>query len=78
MSGIFQPGAHLRPIPQPVLIRSFFGYFFSYFMTHIIFQDLLPNDDEALRQFTDVYLNGILAQTGSQEEMPAKSARETL
>ena len=71
MSGMFQPGAHLRPISRPTLIRSFFGYFFSYFMTNVIFRDQLPNDDEALREFTDIYLNGILARDGApaaQEE----------
>jgi AcrR family transcriptional regulator len=71
MSGMFQPGANLRPISRPTLIRSFFGYFFSYFMTNVIFRDQLPNDDEALREFTDIYLNGILARDGApaaQEE----------
>jgi hypothetical protein len=31
-------------------------------MTNIIFSDQLPNGDEALREFTDIYLNGILAK----------------
>jgi hypothetical protein len=82
MSGMFQPSAHLRPIPVPVLIRSFFGYFFSYFMTNVIFHDQLPNDDKALQEFTDIYLYGILARdvdNGRHEEAkPTHSEPKTL
>jgi len=50
----------IRQIPLPVLGRSFFGLFFSYFMTHIILARKLPFDDTTLDAFVDIYLYGIL------------------
>jgi AcrR family transcriptional regulator len=54
-----QPG-DLRPLPLPVIGRSFFGLVFSYFMTNIILSQSLPQDDTVLDTFVDIYLHGIL------------------
>ena len=53
----------MRPIPLPILARSFAGLFFSYYITEI----LMPPEvralmgDSALDSFIDIYLHGILA-----------------
>lgn len=52
----------LRPVPQPILARSFAGFFFSYYIT----ERLMPPEvrplmgDHALDVFVDIYLYGIL------------------
>jgi AcrR family transcriptional regulator len=51
----------LRPIPTPVLVRSFFGLFISYFMTSVILSNELPSDEQSLHAFVDIYLHGILS-----------------
>ena len=55
-------GGVLRPFSKTVLVRSFFGLFFSYFMTNIILADRLPSDEKTLDAFVDIYLYGILPQ----------------
>jgi AcrR family transcriptional regulator len=52
----------LRPIPLPVLLRSFIGLFFSYVMTGLILSDQMPAEmqDHAFDDFVDIYLHGIL------------------
>lgn len=53
----------LRAIPRPILVRSFAGLFFSYYITDI----LLPPEvrammgRDALHTFVDIYLHGIMA-----------------
>jgi hypothetical protein len=59
----------LRPIPAPMLVRSFLGLFFGYFMTEVA---LAPGAPPALREnamqnFVDIYLHGILMNQVSQE-----------
>ena len=54
----------LRPIPKEVLVRSFFGLFFSYFMTNIILAEQVPSDSKTLDEFVDIYLYGILSPNG--------------
>lgn len=55
----------LRPIPLPILARSFAGLFFSYYITEI----LLPKDvrmlmgSDALHGFVNIFLYGILAES---------------
>ena len=55
----------VRPIPLPILARSFAGLFFSYYITEI----MMPPDvralmgADALDSFVDIYLHGILADT---------------
>jgi len=59
---ISSQGGALRPIPKTVLVRSFFGLFFSYFMTNIILADRMPFDEKTLDAFVDIYLYGILTE----------------
>lgn len=55
----------LRPIPLPILARSFAGLFFSYYIT----ERLMPPEvlalmgDDTLDAFVDIYLHGILDQS---------------
>jgi len=53
----------LRPIPVPMLIRSFLGLFFSYFLTEILLASNAPEEfrEDAMRYMVDIYLHGILA-----------------
>ena len=60
---IASQGGELRPIPKAVLVRSFFGLFFSYFMTNIILAESMPADEKTLDAFVDIYLYGILETT---------------
>ena len=52
----------LRPVPLPILARSFAGLFFSYYITEMI----MPDEARALmgshtlETFVDIYLHGIL------------------
>jgi AcrR family transcriptional regulator len=52
----------LRDIPLPILLRSFVGLFFSYYITGILMKDLsaVTTDETSLDRFVDLYLNGIL------------------
>ncbi len=56
----------LRPVPLPVLARSFAGLFFSYYIT----ERIMPPEarpymgDHALETFIDIYLHGILVSPG--------------
>jgi AcrR family transcriptional regulator len=54
----------LRQIPLPVLVRSFAGLFFSYYITGILLtsMDPIPTNEATLSQFVDLYLYGILAE----------------
>jgi len=55
----------LRPLPFPLLARSFAGLFFSYYITEL----LLPKEvrllmgDDALHGFVNIYLYGILDES---------------
>jgi AcrR family transcriptional regulator len=52
----------LRPIPDPILIRSFIGLYFSYYITELILNNAAPPAfrKDALRHFVNIYLHGIL------------------
>ncbi len=66
--------AELRPeIPLPVLGRSFFGLFFSYFLTNIILSAQLPSDPKTLDQFVDIYLYGILTKRPDAAQQPVST-----
>ena len=56
-----EPG-QLRPIPPPMVVRSFLGLFFAYFLTEIIFATAAPPEfrQDAMEHFVDIYLHGIL------------------
>jgi AcrR family transcriptional regulator len=68
---------NLRPIPTPVLVRSFFGLFISYFMTSVILNNELPSDDQSLHAFVDIYLHGILTEPTSPVPVSAGEAPST-
>ncbi len=53
----------LRDIPLPIILRSFIGLFFSFFITDLIIGGLLPAEIKAgaFDYFIDIYLRGILA-----------------
>jgi AcrR family transcriptional regulator len=57
----------LRPIPPPMLVRSFIGLFFSYFFTEILFATAGPAEfrQDAMRHLVDIYLHGILIPPAS-------------
>jgi AcrR family transcriptional regulator len=54
----------LRPLPLPVILRSFIGLFFSYVMTNRLLGSQLPAAARAnaFDHFVDIYLHGILAK----------------
>jgi AcrR family transcriptional regulator len=51
-----------RDIPDPVLLRSFVGLFFSYYITGILLKDFpgCSTDQASLDQFVDLFLYGVL------------------
>jgi AcrR family transcriptional regulator len=59
--------AALRPIPPPMLVRSFIGLFFSYFFTEILFSTNSPAEfrQDAMHHLVDIYLHGILIPPAS-------------
>ena len=57
------PDSRLRPIPLPVVLRTFIGLFVSYYLLRYVsfssqVQDLLAKSD--VEQLVDIFLNGIL------------------
>ena len=56
---------NLRKIPPPVLVRSFLGMFFSFYITEFLIQDsvigrLMPKNSFDL--FVDIYLHGVIKE----------------
>ncbi|NMB54943.1 MAG: TetR/AcrR family transcriptional regulator [Leptolinea sp.] len=53
---------NLRNIPAAILLRSFIGLFFSFYVTGILLSNMpyVTSDETALDQFIDIYLHGIL------------------
>jgi AcrR family transcriptional regulator len=56
---------NLRKIPPPVLVRSFLGMFFSFYITELFIKDsvvakLMPKNSFDL--FVDIYLHGIIKE----------------
>jgi len=56
-------GQKLRPIPAMMLIRTYFGMIFAYYLTDLIMAKLAPPElrENAADYFIDIYLHGILA-----------------
>ncbi|MBN1149465.1 MAG: TetR/AcrR family transcriptional regulator [Anaerolineales bacterium] len=52
----------LRPIPPMMLLRAFFGLFFSYFLTEIIFSENAPPEfrQGAIDHLIDIFLHGVM------------------
>lgn len=55
----------LRPMPPLVLVRAFFGMFFSFYITEMLIGRALPPDEstDAVDHFVDIFLRGVLAET---------------
>jgi len=53
---------NMREIPEYVLVRSFLGMIFSYFITELLLSNTLFVDtqENALDHFVDIFLHGIL------------------
>lgn len=59
---------YLRPIPHLMIIRTFLGFFFAFYLTDIMLSSPdLPSEfhENAVDYFIDVYLHGILADKGT-------------
>jgi AcrR family transcriptional regulator len=58
-------GGRLRPLPPPMLVRSFLGLFFGYYMTELLFARSAPSEfgENAMQYFVEIYLHGILASS---------------
>lgn len=58
------PNQKMRPIPSISMLRSFFGLFFSYYMTSLILKGspLLPDsgDHQSVDDFVNIFLYGVL------------------
>ena len=57
---------NLRKIPPPVLVRSFLGMFFSFYITELFIKDsvvakLMPKNSFDL--FVDIYLHGVIKES---------------
>jgi AcrR family transcriptional regulator len=65
---VFQNPGNLREIKPPVLLRSFLGFFFSFYMTEQLMQ-AVPSEfykKGDLHSFVDIYLHGILTSSESE------------
>jgi len=65
----------LRDISPAILLRSFMGLFFSYYITGVLLKSIptITTDETSLDKFVDLYLNGILADDDpSRLEMAGK------
>ena len=53
----------IRPIPSPMVVRTFLGLFFGYYLTETALAPGAPLDfqENAMQYFVDIYLHGILA-----------------
>ncbi len=58
----------IRPIPSPMVVRTFLGLFFGYYLTETALAPGAPPEfrENARQYFVDIYLHGILASTGSK------------
>jgi AcrR family transcriptional regulator len=52
----------IRPVPSPMVVRTFLGLFFGYFITETALAPGAPVDfrENAMQYFVDIYLHGIL------------------
>jgi len=53
---------NIRPIPTQMLIRTFIGLFFSYYLAESIFKNVAPVEfqEQAMDYYVDIFLHGIL------------------
>jgi AcrR family transcriptional regulator len=61
----------LRSIPPEILIRTFLGLFFSYYLTDAILGNIAPPQfhESAMDYFVELYLHGILIAERSEEHL---------
>lgn len=66
LAKILPPESNLRPIPLPMIIRTFVGLFISYHLTDIIMGSSAPPEfrKNDVDHFVDIYLHGIIADGG--------------
>jgi AcrR family transcriptional regulator len=60
---LVQVGAgQIRPIPPLIVVRSFLGLFFAYYITDLIFAQASPPEfrQNAMDHFLEIYLHGLL------------------
>jgi AcrR family transcriptional regulator len=52
----------IRPVPSPMVVRTFLGLFFGYFITETALAPGAPVNfrENAMQYFVDIYLHGIL------------------
>jgi hypothetical protein len=52
---------NLRPIPLPIIIRTFIGLFFSYYLIENVMGENFPPElqEDALKHAVDIFLHGI-------------------
>lgn len=52
----------LRSIPSPMVVRTFLGMFFGYYLTEIAIAPAAPPEfrESAMQHFIDIYLHGLL------------------
>jgi AcrR family transcriptional regulator len=57
----------LRGIPPAMVVRTFLGVFFGYYLTEIALAPAVPqaNQPDAIQNFVDIYLHGIVAATNA-------------
>ncbi|MEW5867849.1 MAG: TetR/AcrR family transcriptional regulator [Chloroflexota bacterium] len=62
-------GERLRPLPPPMVVRTFLGMFFAYYLTEVILAEVAPQEfsDNAMEHFVDIYLHGILKPDHDRE-----------
>jgi len=62
----------LRSIHLPILLRAFLGLFFSFYLTGMLIGKQLPDEmqQNALDNFVDIYLHGILKYSQDNESTP--------
>ena len=56
----------MRDFPPLIIVRSFIGLFFSYYITELIFGEAAPAEfrDSAMDHFLEIYLHGLLKEQG--------------
>jgi AcrR family transcriptional regulator len=62
-----QAGAgQIRDFPPLIVVRSFIGLFFAYYITELIFGEAAPQEfrEGAMDHFLEIYLHGLLKEQG--------------
>jgi AcrR family transcriptional regulator len=56
----------IRDFPPLIVVRSFLGLFFAYYITELVFGEAAPPEfrDGAMDHFLEIYLHGLLKEQG--------------